>query len=152
MFDSIILHLSSVYALSFYHLNNFQYLVQYLYSKIQPLHHTLHRLYHYLSSILLITILLNYTQYSLHRIYHLHLALYLIFIYFHITSISPYLYRGFVPCTGDVEPSILVQNGLYLLLSLFISFSTTLGMSLSKTSFRVSPLTAFLSIWRVTIP
>ena len=72
---------------------------------------------------------------------------------FHITSISPY-------CTGVSCPVqamlnhlfIMVQNGLYLLFSLFISFSTTFGMSLSKTSFRVSPLTAFLSILRVTIP
>ena len=81
-------------------------------------------------SILFITTLLNYIQYSLHRIYYLsnilhfnHLSIYfavhLLFI-FSYYCICPILYRGSVPCTGDVEPFVLVQNGLHLFIVIFI--------------------------------
>ena len=126
-------------------LNNFQYLIQYLHSQIQRLHYTLNRIYHYdhyLSFVHIlhcsiatlfyfIMTLLNYIQYSLHRIYYLsnllhfsHLSIYILryicYLSFHITAFSPYCYRGSVPCTGDVEPFILVQNGCHLFIVIFI--------------------------------
>ena len=113
-------------------------------------------------SILLITTLLNYILYSLHRIYYLsnilrfnHLSIYFAVHLFFILSyycIFTILYRGSMPCTGNVEPSVYGSKWPLFIIVFFISFSSTFGISLSKTSFCVSPLTAFLSILRVTIP
>ena len=81
-----ILHLSSVYVLSIYHLNNFQYLIQYLYSQIQQLH--------YIKSIT------HCTGFVIYMLCFNHFSIYPIYL-------DPtILYRGFVPCTGDVVPSI----------------------------------------------
>ena len=102
--------------------------------------------------------LLNYLQYSLHLIFTTQDLSFtfcvMSFIYlFQITPFSPYCTGVSCPVQAMLNHSfIMVQNGLHLLFSLFISFNNTFGMSLSKTSFLVSPLTAFLSILRVTIP
>ena len=55
------------------------------------------------------------SKYSLHNVYHLFciatIALKILFIKHFNYPIT--LYRGTMPCTGNVEPITLVQNGLY---------------------------------------
>ena len=86
-------------------------------------------------------------MYSLYNIYHLFIFCITtislnIFQYFNLSSfinISPITsYRGTMPCIGNVEPLILVQNGLYL--SLFTSSNTTVGFNLCNTCLPCLPI------------
>ena len=94
-------------------------------------------------------------HYTLHRIYHLiTFCISTIYLFVSFLWIPLYCTGVLVPCTGDVEPSTLVQNDLYLFLSfIYVMQLQLLGMSLSKASNRVSLLACIsLPSQRVTIP